>query len=147
MKTYDLTAAVSIIKKFEGCRLTAYPDPASGGDPWTIGYGATGPNIKPGVTWTQDEAEQDLAVRIARIAYQIVQDLTVSLTDNQFCACVSLAYNIGHANFASSTLLKLLNRSQFEAASKEFLRWDRAQGRVISGLTQRRQAESELFKS
>jgi lysozyme len=84
---------------------------------------------------------------VARLAHQIEQDLKVELTDNQFCACISLGYNIGHANFAGSTLLKDINNSQFEAAAKEFLRWNHAQGKVISGLTERRQAEMELFLS
>lgn len=138
-------AGVDLIRRFEGCRLDAYPDPGTGGDPWTIGYGATGPGIAPGVAWTQEEAEARLVEDIAQFAGAVDRALTVPVSANEFAAMVSLAFNIGAGAFKKSTLLRLLNDGHFEAAAEQFLRWNRAGGREMPGLTRRRQAERQLF--
>jgi lysozyme len=138
-------AGVDLIRRFEGCRLDAYPDPGTGGDPWTIGYGATGPGIAPGVVWTQEEAEARLVEDIAQFAGAVERALTVPVSANEFAAMVSLAFNIGAGAFKKSTLLRLVNDGHFEAAAEQFLRWNRAGGREMPGLTRRRQAERQLF--
>jgi lysozyme len=138
-------AGVDLIRRFEGCRLDAYPDPGTGGDPWTIGYGATGPGIAPGVVWTQEEAEARLVEDIAQFAGAVDRALTVPVSANEFAAMVSLAFNIGAGAFRKSTLLRLVNDGHFEAAAEQFLRWNRAGGREMPGLTRRRQAERQLF--
>ncbi len=138
-------AGVDLIRRFEGCRLDAYPDPGTGGDPWTIGYGATGPGIAPGVVWTQEEAEARLVEDIAQFAGAVERALTVPVSANEFAAMVSLAFNIGAGAFRKSTLLRLVNDGHFEAAAEQFLRWNRAGGREMPGLTRRRQAERQLF--
>ena len=138
---------IDLIRRFEGCRLEAYPDPGTGGDPWTIGYGATGPGIEPGVIWTQEEAEARLIEDVQRFADAVERALTVDVSDNEFAAMVSLAFNIGAGAFRKSTLLRLVNDGHFEAAAQQFDRWNRAGGRVMAGLTRRRQAERDLFLS
>ena len=138
-------AGVDLIRRFEGCRLDAYPDPGTGGDPWTIGYGATGPGIAPGVVWTQEEAEARLVEDIAQFAGAVERALTVPVSANEFAAMVSLAFNIGAGAFKKSTLLRLVNDGHFEAAAEQFLRWTRAGGREMPGLVRRRQAERQLF--
>lgn len=140
-------AGLALIREFEGCRLEAYPDPGTGGDPWTIGYGATGPGIEPGVVWTQDEAEARLAEDVQRFADVVARALTVEVSDNEFAAMVCLAFNIGAAAFKRSTLLRLVNDGHFEAAAQQFERWNRAGGRVMAGLTRRRKAERALFET
>ena len=140
-------AGIDLIRRFEGCRLEAYPDPATGGAPWTIGYGATGPGIEPGVVWTQEEAEARLVEDVQRFADAVERALTVDVSDNEFAAMVSLAFNIGAAAFRKSTLLRLVNDGHFDEAAKQFERWNRAGGRVMAGLTRRRQAERALFET
>lgn len=138
-------AGVDLIRRFEGCRLDAYPDPGTGGAPITIGYGATGPGIELGVVWTQEEAEARLVEDIAQFAGAVERALTVPVSANEFAAMVSLAFNIGAGAFRKSTLLRLVNDGHFEAAAEQFLRWNRAGGREMPGLTRRRQAERQLF--
>ena len=77
MSLYDLS--LSLIKRYEGLRLTAYPDPASGGDPWTVGYGATGPAIRQGTVWTLDVAEADLLARVTTLSEQVEELLEYPL--------------------------------------------------------------------
>lgn len=144
----------AIIKEFEGCskklpdgRFAAYPDPASGGDPWTIGWGSTGPDIRKGVVWTQEQADVRFAEHSAQFAASVAALLEGAPTSqHQFDAMVSLAYNIGVRNFAGSTLLRKHKAGDFEGAAKEFPRWNKAAGKVLSGLTRRRAAEAKLYR-
>lgn len=139
-------ACFNLVKRFEGCRLTAYPDPATGGDPWTIGFGTTGPGIKPGTVITQDDAENYLRRDLVHVGEQIDKLLTVDVTQGQFDALVSLAYNIGVGNLAKSTLLRKLNAGDVLGAAMEFPKWRNAAGRVMPGLVTRRAAEQALFQ-
>jgi lysozyme len=138
---------IDLIKRFEGCKLTAYKD---GGGVWTIGYGTTaaaGVGIEPheGMTITQDQAEVLLHKTIDRFAPAVASRITVPLSSNEFGACLSLAYNIGPQAFAASTLLKHLNAGSKDLAVAEFKKWNRDNGKVVKGLTTRRAAEAELF--
>lgn len=146
MRTIN-AAGLALIREFEGCKLEAYPDPGTGGDPWTIGYGATGPGIEPGVVWTQEQAEERLLEDVQRFADTVARALTVDVSDNEFAAMVCLAFNIGAAAFRKSTLLRLVNDGHFEAAAQQFERWNRAGGREMAGLTRRRKAERALFET
>lgn len=137
-------AGVRLVQEFEGCRLDAYRCPA--GIP-TIGYGATGPDIRMGMVWTQEEAEARLIEDVQRFADAVERALTVDVSDNEFAAMVSLAFNIGAGAFRKSTLLRLVNDGHFEAAAQQFERWNRAGGRVMVGLTRRRRAERALFET
>lgn len=142
-----LPYALSLIKQFEGCKLTAYPDPGTGGDPWTIGWGATGPGIKRGVTWTQDEADARLAKDVERFGDGVMKALDgAAATDAQKGAMVSMAYNIGLSAFAGSTLLKLHRSGAYADAADQFGRWTKAAGRELAGLVRRRQAEARVYR-
>lgn len=140
-----LAHAVSLIKKWEGCELQAYPDPATGGEPWTIGYGATGLGIRPGLRWTQAQADDRLAIDVDRFLAGVRSVLRRPASDAQLGAMTSLAYNIGAAAFKGSTLLRKFNVGDAAGASAEFLRWNKANGRVLRGLTNRRAAEKAMF--
>lgn len=139
--------ALSLIKQYEGLRLFAYPDPATGGDPWTIGYGHTGKEVKKGLYITQAKADEYLEKDIKKFAEVIERYVKVSLSDNQFSALVSYVYNVGPQNFIASTLLRLLNQGDYNGAADQFIRWNKANGKVLEGLTKRREAEAKLFRS
>lgn len=137
--------AIKLIKQFEGCRLTAYPDPATGGAPWTIGYGATGPEITKGTVWDQLHADQDLLARVQALGTFLDSAVKIPLTDEEKASLISFTYNVGRGNFDHSTLLAKLNAGDIEGASQEFLKWDLASGKVMQGLLNRRQAEMAEF--
>lgn len=142
-KTLDL------IKGFEGLRLTAYQDSVG---VWTIGYGTTaaaGVGIKPvaGMKITEAQAEAYLRAAVDKFAAQIKPLIHVPVTDNQFGACVSLAYNIGPGAFATSSVLRKLNDGDYPGAASAFALWNKAGGHVLQGLVNRRAAEAALFNS
>ncbi len=138
-------AGIDLIEEFEGVRLTAYPDPATGGDPWTIGVGHTGPDVVPGLTITAEEASDLLLEDLEKTEEAVSRLVTVPLEQHQFDALVSLIFNIGAGAFGESTLLHMLNKGQYNEASAQFLRWNQAGGAPMTGLTRRRVAERALF--
>lgn len=140
-----LAHAVALIKKWEGCKLEAYPDPGTGGAPWTIGYGATGPGIVKGVRWTQRQADDRLAVDVDRFLKGVRSVLKKPASDSQLGAMTSLAYNIGVGAFRDSTLLRKFNAGDIAGAAEQFARWNRAGGRVMQGLSNRRADERRVF--
>lgn len=135
---------LALIKEFEGLRLDAYPDPATGGEPITIGYGSTG-GYKLGQRITEAEAEALLRHDLQRFERAVSGMVTREPTQNQFDAMVSLAFNVGEGNLKSSTLLKLHNAGDFAGAQGQFVRWNKAAGKVMAGLTRRREAEARLY--
>ena len=138
---------IEVLHYFESCRLQAYPDPATGGAPWTIGWGDTGPNVVPGLVITQAEADARFAKRLTReFEPGVTQRLKRPATQAQFDALVCLAFNIGLGNLGSSTLLRKFNASDFKGAAEQFLVWCRAAGQVMRGLQRRRAAEKALFE-
>ena len=136
---------LTLIEQWEGCRLQAYPDPATGGEPYTVGYGATGPDIRPDTVWTQEQAEADLSQRIEHINAIVTQAVRVRLSPQQRAALVSLTYNIGTGAFLNSTLLRALNDGDYNRACGQFGVWIIAADHVLAGLIRRRAAEAELF--
>jgi lysozyme len=136
---------VPLIHRWEGCKLHAYPDPATGGEPYTIGWGSTGPDIGPDTVWTQEQADADLAQRVEHINAIVTQAVRVRLSPQQRAALVSLVYNIGTGAFLNSTLLKALNDGDYNRACGQFGVWIIAASRVLAGLIRRRAAEAELF--
>lgn len=128
----------------EGMELKAYPDPGSGGHPWTIGYGHT-KGVKPGHTCTREQAARWLVEDISWAEVAVNQLVQVPLTQNKYDALVNFVFNVGRANFAKSTLLRKLNNADYTGAAEEFGRWNKAGGKVLRGLVRRRAKEKELF--
>ena len=146
-------AGLALIKQFEGCarrqgdgRFAAYPDPGTGGAPWTIGWGATGPGIAPGTLWTQAECDARLERDLARFAREVRAALAETPTTRpQFDALVSFHYNTGAIRKA--TLTRLHKAGDHAAAAREFGKWVNAGGRVLPGLVRRRAEEAALYAS
>jgi lysozyme len=133
---------IQMIEGFEGLRLTAYQDAR---DIWTIGYGHTGPDVKPGLTITREEAQAFLEQDVAKAMWAINQAVKVPLTQGEFDALSDFVYNAGIGAFGTSTLLKKLNAGDYAGAAAEFDKWDHAGARLCSGLLRRRQAETAEF--
>ena len=145
-----LPSVLEDIKRHEGLRLAAYPDPGSrDGKPWTIGYGHTGyvdgVPIGPGMTITEETADR-LFTGDLRLRERAVRKLiSVSLNDEQFSALVSISFNIGLGAFAKSTLLKTVNAGEHEMVPAEFARWIYNDGKVLTGLVKRRAEMGRLY--
>ena len=141
---------LDLIKKFEGLSLKPYL--CSAGIP-TIGWGNTFyENMKKVTlqdeTITEERADSLFNFLVTTNFVNVVNRLViVDINQNQFDALVSFVYNLGSGNFEKSTLLKKVNQEDFIGASLEFEKWNRARGKVLSGLTKRRLAEKELFLS
>jgi lysozyme len=135
---------IDLIKSFESCRLTAYKDIVG---VLTIGYGHTGADVEEGQEITQDEADALLASDLSTFENGVTRALKVTINQNQFDALVSFAYNLGVHALVNSTLFRLVNQSAFDKAALEFVKWDKAGGKVVPGLLRRRTAERDLFLS
>ena len=131
-----------LIKKFEGCELTAYKCAA---DVLTIGYGST-KSVTEGDTITQEEADNLLTEEIKEYENYVNDLVEVDLEQNQFDSLVSWVYNLGPANLKASTLLKVLNDKQYDQVPTQIKRWNKAGGKVLQGLIRRREAEALLFE-
>lgn len=141
----------ALIKEFESCRLQAYQDSVG---IWTIGWGHIN-GVKKGDTLTQEEADAIFDMEIVMYVDGVNSMLKVDVTQGQFDAMVSFAYNVGldmdtddvAEGLGDSTLLKKVNKGDFAGAAEEFPKWNKAGGKVINGLTRRRLAEQALFLS
>lgn len=152
-------AGINLIKQFEGCArlrrdglVEAYPDPGTGAEPWTIGWGATGTDyetgerIAPGTTWTQAKCDERLAQDLRRYAAEVAKAIgKAATTQTQFDALVSFHYNTGA--IARATLTKKHVAGDHAGAASEFARWNKAGGRVLKGLVRRRAEEAKLYLS
>lgn len=139
---------IKLMHDFEGCRLDAYPDPGSAdGNPWTIGYGSTGPGIAKGMRWTQQQADERFAADLDAKYGKAVNDMVqgVPTTQNQFDALVSLCYNIGIAALRGSTVMRKHKAGDYLGASRAFVMWNKNNHQVMKGLTRRRLAEADLY--
>ncbi len=144
-------AGIALIKRFEGCakrrpdgRFAAYPDPGTGGDPWTIGWGATGTGIAPGTIWTEAECDARLERDLARFAREVDRALGDCPTNqSQFDALVSFHYNTGA--IANATLTRRHKTGDFVGAQAEFGKWVHAGGKRMNGLVRRRAEEAALY--
>jgi len=142
--THNLTISkrgLEFIKRREALRLTSYQD---GGGVWTIGYGHTG-NVLVGQTITATQAEGLLRQDIGWAEHAVRTLVTVALSQNEYDALVSLIFNIGQHNFAKSTVLKRLEALDYEGAADAFLMWNKDNGHVVKGLTNRRRDERLFF--
>lgn len=134
---------ISLIKEFEGLSLDAYMCSAG---VLTIGYGHTG-GVQKGDRITEKKAEELLQDDLKKFENGVLRLVRVPLNQNQFDALVSFAFNLGVGNLGKSTLLRKLNDRDFKGAAAEFVRWNKAGGRELDGLTRRRNAEAELFST
>lgn len=158
-------AGIELIKRNEGCELRAYLDTIADPPVWTIGYGCTGPDIHEGLRWTQEQADRALAERLARefepgvmAAIRTHPTGVVPTTQAQFDAMVSLAWNIGVGRlddpetpenegrgFKGSSVARYHRAGDYQRAADAFRLWNRAGGKVVRGLSRRREEERELY--
>ena len=134
---------LSLIKKFEGCKLEAYY--CSGGV-LTIGYGHTG-GVKETDVITQEEADKLLKGDVLKFEQYVEDNVIVELDQSQFDALVAWTFNLGPGNLRESTMLKKLNDSDYASVPSEMKRWNKAGGKTLDGLIRRRNAEALLFQS
>ena len=134
-------AGIKAIEGYEGCRLTAYLDSVNVA---TIGVGHT-LGVKMGDVITQDQAEEFLRADLEDAEYAVNKYITAVLNQGQFDALTSFTFNLGAGALKGSTLLRMLNAGQYDAAADQFLRWNMAGGQVLAGLTKRRISERMLF--
>lgn len=127
---------------YEGFRATAYQDVVG---VWTIGFGHTGPDVKPGLTITREQGEILLNSDIAAAANCVKSAVTYQITQHQFDALVDFTFNLGRGAFLRSTLLKDVNAGNISAAADQFMLWANAGGRRVDGLVRRRTGERALF--
>lgn len=134
--------AVPLVSKFEGLWLVAKPDRLAYGIP-TVCYGET-EGVKVGDTYTQKQCEDMLAKKLPRYAAEIQKCIKVPVSEKVAAAFISLAYNVGSAGVCKSTAMKRLNAGDRRGACDAFLSWNRAGGRVVQGLVNRRKTERKL---
>ncbi len=144
MKMTD--AGLSLIKGFEGFRGTAYRCPSG---VWTIGYGHTSqagpPAVTRGMRLSEPEAENVLRADVDAFARGVTAELRRDISDAQFSALVSFAYNVGLGAFRSSSVLKAVNAGDFDAVPRRLGLWVKGGGKLLPGLVKRRAAEAEMF--
>lgn len=148
-------ASESLVKPFEGYarRLPdggchAYPDPGSHGAPWTIGWGCTGPDINPDTVWSLERAQTALDQHLLYFATNVLK-LSPGLAqepDRRLAAVISFTYNLGIGSYRVSTFKKRVDAKDWSGACEEIVKWNKAGGRVLPGLTRRRTAEASLLK-
>lgn len=145
----------ALIKPFEGygkklpsggCK--AYPDPGTGKEPWTIGWGTTGHEVKQDTVWSEEQAQNALDKEIVGKCAGLLSysPTLIKEDDRRLAALISFAYNCGLGNYRISTLRKRVEARDWEGARQEILKWNKAAGRVLPGLTRRRIAESAFLK-
>lgn len=134
---------VALIKRFEGCKLEAYQDIVG---VWTIGFGFT-KGVKPGDRMTMVECESRLLTEVREYEAAVLRACTVPPNQNQFDALVSFAWNIGIAGMLGSSVIKYHNKKDIVNAMKSFALWNKAGGKVVKGLENRRAAEAALYFS
>jgi GH24 family phage-related lysozyme (muramidase) len=153
-KLHNYGPAIKLIKEFEGCHLSAYPDPLSGGDPWTIGYGTTrysdGRKVQRGDKITVIEASSLLELEIDRIAAKLRATVPFwnAMSGNQQCALISFAYNLGSGFYGSEgfeTISKRLKDKDWAGVPDALLLYRNPGTNVEAGLLRRRQAEGRLW--
>ncbi len=143
-----------LIKPFEGCAkvlpnklVQAYPDPGTGKEPWTIGYGTTGPHVTENTVWTMEQCEAALDEHIVYFLNGLLK-LSPSLANEnprRIAAVLSWVYNCGLGNYRISTFKKRIDAKDWSGAQVECRKWNKANGRVLRGLTVRREAEAAML--
>lgn len=135
--------AAKMVKEFEGCKLKAYLCPAGIA---TIGWGTTGPDVRLGMVWTQEQADERLLDDLSDFGDAVAKLVkTAPTTAHQWGALVSFAYNVGSDALRRSTLLRKHLEGDYAGAQAEFARWNKAGGKTLRGLTRRRKAEADMY--
>lgn len=137
----ELDLIISLIKRFEGCSLKPYYCPAG---ILTIGWGATGNGVSNAITWTQAEADDRLRIDASKFLIG-TKKLLPNLSSNMLVACADFSYNFGLSRFKNSTLRQKILNQDYDSAVIQFMRWNKAGGKVLKGLDLRRRAEVNLF--
>ena len=132
-----------LTEQFESCELLSYQDQHG---IWTIGWGHTGPEVRPHTMISQQQADQWLQDDIQKAAMAVNTMVKAPLTQNEFDALTDFTFNVGIGAFHGSTLLTLLNNEQYENAANQFDHWDHCGGKEVAGLLRRRVAETALFR-
>lgn len=136
--------AVPLVANFEGLWTTAKVDRIGTGQPVTWCYGETEGRVKAGEKFTKQECDAQLAAKLPRYAAEIAPCIKVPVSDKTRAAFISFSYNVGTAGFCHSSAARRLNAGDAKGACDALLMWNRARGRVVRGLTNRRQAERRL---
>ena len=142
-----MNRGIPIIRRFEGCKLRAHLCPAN---KWTIGWGScfyeNGSAVKQGDVITQERADRLLLSTVAQFEFGVVNSVKSSINANQLGALTSFAFNVGIGNFQRSTLRRMvIANPNNKFIREEFLKWNKVSGKVLDGLTRRRQAEADLY--
>jgi lysozyme len=141
-------AGLELIKSFEGTVLHVYPDPGTGGRPYTAGIGHTGTDVDAlglGAQITQAQADEWLSLDLIRFEKGVNALCEEPLSSNQFSALVCFAYNVGLEALRGSTIMRLINEKHADQAASHFGSWVYADEHVMPGLVRRRAAEAALF--
>lgn len=134
---------LAFVANWEGSSLSVYQDRLANGLP-SVCNGHTGPDVRVGDVWTKEQCDAILVKDATEHGQRLLACITVPLNQNQYNAFSSFAFNVGTGNACKSTLVRLLNQGRYTEACDQLLRWNRANGKVISGLDRRRKAEREL---
>jgi lysozyme len=136
-------ALIALVVRWEGDERVAYADKLAYNVP-TVCNGHTGPDVSVGDVWTKAQCDAVLVRNLEKHGQGLLNCVTVPLNQNQFDALASWTFNVGVGAACSSTLVKMLNQGQYTAACNQLPRWNRAGGREVRGLTNRRNAEKAL---
>ena len=135
---------LELIRRFEGCKLKAYLCPAG---VWTCGWGATGPDVTKGTSWTQEQADARLNKDAATfMVAACAQSPVLWFDENKRAAITDFCFNLGMTRYKASTLRRKVNAGDWEGAQEELQKWVWGGGRKLPGLVLRRQAEARLLK-
>ena len=140
-------------KKLPNGDCKAYPDPATGDAPWTIGFGSTyhidGTPVKPDEVWTREYAVRVKSAVLDKFIAGVLKLCPNLIHEhpNKLAAITSFAYNVGLGNLKISNLRKKINSKDYQEVPYELSKWNKANSKVMRGLTRRRKAEAEVFMS
>jgi len=144
-------AGIDLIEQWEGLENDAYPDPATGGEPYTIGIGHTSvagpPEVYLGQYITDEEAHEIFRRDVVQYEDTVNRCCPGPTSQHQFNAMVSLCYNIGPGNFDGSSVDKYHNDQNYPQAAESFLLWNKANGQVMQGLINRRESEKAHYET
>lgn len=137
-------AGILHIQNSEGLKLQSYPDPGTGGAPWTICYGHTGPEVIPGLRVTKEQCELWLYQDVSNAELVVQKAIKRPIKQGEYDAMVSFVYNVGPANYRSSTLLRKFNQGDRHGSCHQYPLWKYANKRVLEGLVTRRFKERDM---